>query len=147
MYKRFLFLFACSFVMIFLASCGGNPVSVSTDQSSYKATTPMKVSITNSLNAPIYAVDGLASCSILTLEVQKGDSWLKADSAPCASGHTPATVKINVGQTYTTTVGGSASTLAGGNYRLVLNYSASPSMATTDTHPGTKVISQTLNVG
>jgi hypothetical protein len=104
------------------------PVTIATDHSAYANNDLMKITIVNHLSAPIYAYDTKASCSILSLQIQKSGQWQASDGLHCPLGRIALPVKIAAGATYTVTIGstvmniGSARPLADGNYRLALEY-------------------------
>lgn len=108
------------------------PVTIATDHSAYANNDLMKITIVNHLSTPIYAYDTQASCSILSLQIQKNGQWQPADALHCPLGRIALPVKIAAGATYKVTIGstvtniGSARPLADGTYRIVLNYFDAP---------------------
>ncbi len=106
------------------------PVSIRTEQSSYKPTDSIKVSVTNNLQETIYALDTRASCSILDMQVQINAIWKGAAVARCPLGRPALRVAIQSGHTYTATIqagypGTSSATFPTGSYRFLLSYSTS----------------------
>src|SRR5947209_1869414 len=51
------------------------PVIIMTDHSVYQPTEWVSITVRNTLSTPIYAFDTKASCSILDLQVQSGQTW------------------------------------------------------------------------
>jgi hypothetical protein len=108
------------------------PVSISTDHATYAPHDTIAVSITNHLQTSIYAFDTRASCTILDLQVQVNGAWQNSQVARCALGRRAQRVEIPAGKTYKATIhagtpGVNSAGFPAGTYRLVLNYSTSPS--------------------
>src|SRR5690242_5171261 len=128
MYKRCSFWLMIVIMSMLLAACGTStdgPVSISTDQDTYNSTTPMKVDVTNNTQTPIYAAGSQVGCSILAMNVQVNNGWQEADVAQCQQDDTHTVVKIDAGQTYSTTI----QSIPTGTYRFVLVYSTSPNLS------------------
>lgn len=144
-----------SSVFMLLVICGcstGNntspsgSVSIATDHSKYQPTDRIRVTVTNLLKTPIYALDTRATCSILGLQMLINNTWRYSKAAPCLLGRHAIPVKIEAGKTYTATIsaGVAGSTQAAfppGTYRLVLAYATSiaelSSSKTTTIYSGT----------
>jgi hypothetical protein len=128
------------------AGQSGGSVSISTNRATYGPNDAMAVTVRNGLSTPIYAMDTLASCSILALQYQANGAWQPSQVAQCPQKRPTRQVKIDAGGTYT------ASITAGypgirqlpfptGSYRLVLTYSTSP-----DALPSIELRSGTIQV-
>ena len=150
-----------------LAGCGGlaqagentsgptlttGPVTIATDHSAYANSDVMKITIVNHLSTPIYGYDTKASCSILSLEIQKSSQWQPANALGCPLGRVALPVKIDAGGTYHVNVGatvshiGSATPLADGTYRLVFEYYSAPIGSTGQPPTTTLIYSASLAV-
>jgi len=75
-------------------------VSLRTDRTTYRSGDTIQVSVTNHLQAGIFAYDTLASCTILGLQAQINGSWQNSKVAYCALGRMARLVEIAAGQTY-----------------------------------------------
>ncbi|HEX9036377.1 MAG TPA: hypothetical protein VF808_05240 [Ktedonobacterales bacterium] len=128
------------------------PVTIATDHSAYANRDAMKITIVNHLSTPIYAYDTQASCSILSLEMQSNGKWQPSYALHCPLGRIALPVKIAAGGTYSTTIGaavihiGSATPLADGTYRLVLEYFDSLPKASSQPPTSTTIYSANLTV-
>lgn len=102
-------------VLLALSSCGTNgasqpgtsthgSVSMRTDRTTYRSGDPIQVSVTNHLQAGIFAYDTLASCTILGLQAQINGSWQNSKAAYCVLGRMARLVEIAAGQTYQATI-------------------------------------------
>ncbi|MBO0784364.1 MAG: hypothetical protein J2P37_36640, partial [Ktedonobacteraceae bacterium] len=135
--KRGLLLLGSLCIVLSLASCGfmsgSGTASITTDQSNYRPGAPIKVSVVNNQQVPIYAFDTKAGCSILSLNMKVNGGWQEVQTRPCALDRDPAVVKIDPGQTYSATISDDKSGfLAAGSYRLVLTYALSPNMISSE---------------
>ncbi len=136
---------ACIGLAILLSSCSlfsqgtssNTPVNISTNQATYHSGDAIQVSVTNNFQNPVYAYNGLAGCSILTLSTQIGSGWTQSNAAPCTKPPKTNVIKIDGGQTYNTTVTG---TFAPGTYRFTLTYSTNSSMVLSDNDRHTNTI-------
>lgn len=121
-------------------------VSISTNQTTYKATDQIQVSITNHLSTPIYATDMGANCSILDLNMQTDNGgWANSNVVPCTQDRDQNTIKIDPGQTYTSTIAATTSSnqkaaFPAGSYRFMLVYSNSPTIDNSDAHSNRNTI-------
>ena len=148
-------------VSLLLVGCGSlattssttptsGPVTVSTDHTTYTPTDTMIVTVHNPLSTPIYALDTLSSCSILSLQYQVNGVWQSSQVAQCPLKRHAQLVKIDAGATYTANISASYPGLKQlsfptGSYRLVLLYSTSPSVMPTAAN-GVTVTSATMQV-
>jgi hypothetical protein len=128
----------------------GGAVRLTTDHTSYRPNEPIHVTVTNTLDQSIYALDTRASCSILGLEWQVGGAWQPAESARCPLGRMALVVEIAPGATYQTTIsagypGLRAANFPAGTYRLVLNYS-SAKLGLGETGAGTILYSASFTI-
>lgn len=150
---------ACICLAVLLTSCGltsifspqgtstNSPVNISTNQAIYKSNASIQVSVTNNFQTPVYAFDTRASCSILDLSMQSGNTWSQSNAAPCEQKRDPNIIKIDSGQTYNTTISPGNGSFAPGNYRFVLNYGTTPDMMHSDNNRSrTVTISSTITV-
>ena len=131
------------------ATTGGGSVSISTDRTIYAPDGTMMVTVHNTLPTPIYALDTLASCSILSLQFQVNGTWQPSQVAQCPQKRPARPVKIDAGATYTTMItagypGLQQLTFPTGSYQLVLVYSTSPD--TPSTANGTRITSSIIQV-
>lgn len=126
-----------------------NPVSISTDQTSYGPGDSIKVSVTNHLQNSIFAYDTRASCTILGIQMQVNGAWQDSQVARCPLGRPAMLIEIQAGKVYTASIsagypGLSQSTFPTGSYRLLLAYSTT-GKGTPQT-PTTTVYSATFTV-
>lgn len=128
------------------------PVTIATDHTTYAPNDTIHVTLVNHLTTAIMAFDTRASCSILSLQVQKNGAWQAANAAPCPLGRMARLVTIPAGGTYTADItagfkGLRTGSFPDGQYRLVLAYyvstSGTPSPASGST---TTISSATLTV-
>lgn len=149
---------------LLLAGCGGmmttsssaptsgpvGLVTVSTDHTTYTPTDTMVVTVHNALSTPIYALDTLSSCSILSLHYQVNGVWQSSQVAQCPVKRRAQLVKIDAGATYTANItagypGMKQLTFPTGSYQLALLYTTTPSVMPTSAN-GTTVTSATIQV-
>ncbi len=132
------------------STTGGGLVSISTDKAAYVPDGTIIVTVHNALSTPIYALDTLASCSILSLQFQVNGAWEASQVAQCPQKRPARPVKIDAGATYTAMItagypGLQQLTFPKGNYQLVLVYSTSPDTLPS-TENGTRITSSILQV-
>ena len=149
-------------IALLLAGCGPNGtgtnstpsssglVVVSTDHATYTPNDAMAVIVHNTLSTPIYAMDTLSSCSILTLQYQVSGAWQASQVAQCPLKRPARLIKIDAGATYTATItagypGLKALAFPVGSYRLMLLYTTSSNAFPTAAN-GTIVTSATIQV-
>ena len=148
-------------VSLLLAGCGSlaatnsttptsGPVTVSTDHTTYTPTDTMLVTVHNTHSTPIYALDTLSSCSILSLQYQVNGAWQSSQVAQCPLKRRAQLVKIDAGATYTANIsagypGMKPLTFPTGSYRLVLVYTTTPSVMPTAEN-GSTITSATMQV-
>lgn len=128
----------------------GSGVAISTDHTTYTPSDTIAVTVHNLLSTPIYAMDTMSSCSILSLQYQVNGAWQPSQVAHCPMGRPARLVKIEAGGNYTASItagypGWSQLTFPTGRYRLVLLYTASPSVIPT-ADSGVMVTSPTIQV-
>lgn len=128
------------------------PITIATDHSAYAPTDAMQITIQNNQPAAIYAYDTQASCSVLTLEVQKNGQWVASNALHCPLGRAAMAVKIAPGAKYTASVGarvmsiGQSASLPAGTYRLALSYYDAPLSGASNAPTATTIYSATLTV-
>lgn len=132
------------------------PVTIATDHAAYPRDGLLNVTVTNGGQAPIYAWDHNASCSILTLQMEVSGAWQapRTPVAGCALGRPTVAVQIAPGTSYQAIIGPGyldvrQGTFDAGTYRLALTYY--PGQPTGPApNPGgpraTTIYSQTLTV-
>jgi hypothetical protein len=131
-------------------SASGGAVSITTDQAVYAPDGTITVTVHNALSTPIYALDTLASCSILSLQYQVNSTWQPSQVAQCPQKRPARLVKIEAGTIYTASItagypGVNQLSFPVGTYRLVLTYTTSPdTLPSTDT--ATTITSSTFQV-
>ena len=114
------------------ATPGSGQVVITTDHTTYSPSDAIVVTVKNTRSTPIYAMDTLSSCSILSLEQQVNGAWQASQVAQCPIKRPARPVKIDAGATYTATItagypGLQQRTFPVGSYQLVLSYTTSPS--------------------
>lgn len=129
---------------------GSGSVTISTDRTTYAPGDTMAVTVHNTLATPIYALDTLASCSILSLHYQVNGTWQTSQVAQCPLKRRAQLVKIDAGATYTAHItagypGWNQLTFPKGSYRLVLLYTTTPGTMPTQAD-GVTVTSATIQV-
>lgn len=129
----------------------GNTVVISTDQSLYRPTDVIQVTVTNNLKASIYALDAKASCSILFLVTQVNNLWQSSAVARCPLGRPSLPQRIDPGQSYKVSIqagypGLAQETFPSGTYRLELTYFTSEKDISSPTNQGITVYSAILHV-
>lgn len=129
---------------------GGGSVRITTDRASYAPNDTIGVTVHNTLSTPIYAMDTLASCSILSLQFQGNGGWQPSQVAQCPQKRPARLVQIDAGGTYTASItagypGLKQLPFPAGNYRLVLTYSTSPDVLPS-AEQGTVITSRTIQV-
>ena len=145
MSNRFWLVWWSSCLLLLLAACeassegnvsigntgSGTPtsgsVSILTDRSVYKPTDRIKVTVRNTLSTPIYALNGQAECSILSLEVQIHGRWQTSSVAGCLSASAIRRITIDPGTVYAISIhagspGVNNAPMPQGTYRLALHY-------------------------
>src|SRR5437879_2731930 len=131
-------------LILLLLGCGSMPstipptsgVVISTDRTTYTPSDAISVTVHNTLPTPIYAMDTLSSCSILSLQYQVNAAWQPSHVAQCPQKRPARRVKIDAGATYTATItagypGLKQLSFPVGSYQLVLIYTTSPSVIPT----------------
>jgi hypothetical protein len=131
-------------LILLLLGCGSTPgtnpptsgVVISTDHTTYTPSDAIAVTVHNALSTPIYAMDTLSSCSILSLQYQVNAVWQPSHVAQCPQKRPARRVKIDAGATYTATITASYPGLKQlsfpvGSYQLMLIYTTSPSVIPT----------------
>lgn len=129
---------------------GSGAVTISTDRTTYTPGDTMSVTVHNTLATPIYALDTLASCSILSLDYQVNGAWQTSQVAQCPLKRRAQLVKIDAGATYTAHItagypGWNQLTFPKGSYRLALLYTTTASAMPTEAN-GVTVTSATIQV-
>lgn len=128
-------------LILLLPGCGSTPstnpptsgVVISTDHLTYTPSDAISVTAHNTLPTPIYAMDTLSSCSILSLQYQVNAAWQPSHVAQCPQKRPARRVKIDAGATYTATItagypGLKQLSFPVGSYQLMLIYTTSPSV-------------------
>lgn len=100
-------------------------VALSTDQTTYKMSSPINVTLTNHLSTSIFAYDHQTSCTILTLQRQTASGW--ENTGGCALGRMTLRVEIKAGATMKITLAPGAGQIRAtpwpaGTYVAVLHY-------------------------
>ncbi len=132
------------------ATPGSGQVVISTDRTTYAPGDAIAVTVHNTLSTPIYTIDTLSSCSILSLQQQINGAWQPSQVAQCPLKRRAQLVKIDAGAAYTARItagypGMQQLTFPAGSYRLVLLYTTTPSVMPTDEN-GVTVTSATIQV-
>lgn len=102
-------------------------VSVLTDRFVYQPADRIQATVRNRLSTPIYALNGRAECSILSLEVQIHGRWQASSVAGCLLAAAVRRVRIDPGTVYRVSIhagspGVNNLPMPAGTYRLVLRY-------------------------
>ncbi|MFL5661338.1 MAG: hypothetical protein ACJ8BW_08290 [Ktedonobacteraceae bacterium] len=131
-------------LILLLLGCGSMPstnpptsgVVINTDHTTYTPNDAISVTVHNTLPTPIYAMDTLSSCSILSLQYQVNAAWQPSHVAQCPQKRPTRRVKIDAGATYTATITAGYPGLKQlafpiGSYQLMLIYTTSPSVIPT----------------
>jgi hypothetical protein len=132
------------------ATPGSGQVVISTDHTTYAPSDVIAATVRNTLSIPIYAIDTLSSCSILSLQQQINGVWQPSRVAQCPLKRRAQLVKIDAGAIYTATIsagypGYRQLTFPAGSYRLVLLYTTTPSVMPTEEN-GAAVTSAPIQV-
>ncbi|HEY7415144.1 MAG TPA: hypothetical protein VH593_08130 [Ktedonobacteraceae bacterium] len=132
------------------STAGGRLVSISTDKATYAPDGTITVTVHNTLATPIYAMDTLASCSILSLQFQVNGAWQASQVAQCPQKRPARPVKIDAGATYTAMItagypGLQQLPFPTGSYQLALVYATSPDTLPS-TENGTRITSSIFQV-
>jgi hypothetical protein len=132
------------------STSGGGSVTISTDKATYAPDGAITVTVHNTLATPIYAMDTLASCSILSLQFQVNGTWEASQVAQCPQKRAARPVKIDAGAINTAMITAGYPGLQQlpfpiGSYQLVLVYPTSPDTLPS-TENGTRITSSIFQV-